>query len=102
MICTVYFTASDENEAIKIGEILIKEKLAACVNIFPIKSIFRWKGKVEKNNEVGVFVKTQEKLFDKIVERIRELHSYELPAIEKINVKSYRLIEKWVRESTTR
>lgn len=100
MICTVYFTASNEREALRIGELLVKERLAACINVFPIKSIFWWKGKVERSKEVGVFVKTQDKLFNRIVKRVRELHSYELPVIEKINVKSYKQIEKWVRTTT--
>lgn len=84
----------------RIGELLVKERLAACINVFPIKSIFWWKGKVERSEEIGVFVKTQEKLFKKIVKRIRELHSYDLPVIEKINVKSYKAVEKWVKTAT--
>ena len=100
MVCTVYFTASNEKEALRIGELLVKERLAACINVFPIKSIFWWKGKVERSEEIGVFVKTQEKLFKKIVKRIRELHSYDLPVIEKINVKSYKAVEKWVKTAT--
>jgi len=100
LVCTVYFTASNEKEALRIGELLVKERLAACINVFPIKSIFWWKGKVERSEEIGVFVKTQEKLFKKIVKRIRELHSYDLPVIEKINVKSYKAVEKWVKTAT--
>ena len=83
-----------------IGNQLVKEKLAACINVFPIKSIFWWKGKIEKSNEVGVFVKTQDRLFKRIVKRVRELHSYELPMVEKINSKSYKEIEKWIETST--
>lgn len=79
---------------------LVKEKLAACVNVFPIKSIYWWKGKVCKDKEVGVFVKTKRKLFKKVVERVRELHSYELPDIWKIDVKSYGEIERWVINNT--
>lgn len=100
MACIVYFTASNEKEAMKIGERLVKEKLAACINIFPIKSVYWWKGKIEKSDEVGVFVKTREKFFDRIVKRIRELHSYELPLIEKIETKTYREIKKWVKNYT--
>ncbi|MFC2057134.1 divalent cation tolerance protein CutA [Chloroflexota bacterium] len=40
--CSIYITASDEGEARRIGKILVEEKLAACVNILPIKSIYRW------------------------------------------------------------
>lgn len=100
MVCIVYFTAADEEEGLKIGGNLVEEKLAVCINVFPVKSVYWWKGNVKKSDEVGVFVKTKEELFEKIVKRIRELHSYELPSIEKIDVKSYGEIEKWVDEST--
>ncbi|MGB9613556.1 MAG: divalent-cation tolerance protein CutA, partial [Candidatus Margulisiibacteriota bacterium] len=47
----VYITASSSKEAQKIAEILIEEKLVACANIFPIKSIYRWKGKLCREKE---------------------------------------------------
>ncbi|MBS3055644.1 MAG: divalent-cation tolerance protein CutA [Candidatus Aenigmarchaeota archaeon] len=95
----VYFTAKDEKEGLKIGEVLVKEKIAACSNVFPIKSIYRWKGEVRRGREVAVFVKTKNNLYKKVVKRIRELHSYELPVIEKYEVKTYPELERWIRES---
>lgn len=95
----VFFTAKDEKEGLKIGEALVKEKIAACSNVVPVKSIYRWKGVVQRGKEVGVFVKTKNDLYKKVVKRIRELHSYELPVIEKYDVKTYPEIERWIRES---
>lgn len=96
----VSFTAKNEKEGLKIGKILVREKIAACSNVVPIKSIYRWKGVVQRGREVIVFVKTRNNLFKTVVKRIRELHSYELPVIEKYDVKTYPEVEKWVRQST--
>ena len=64
----VYITCKDEKEALKMGHILIKEKLAACVNIVPvIKSIYKWKGKVTEDAESIVFVKTTSKKVKKLI-----------------------------------
>jgi len=96
----VYFTAQNEKEGLEIGEILVKEKIAACSNVVPMKSIYRWKGEVQRGKEVGVFVKTKNSLFKRVVKRIRELHSYELPVIEKYEVKTYPEVERWLGEAT--
>jgi len=94
----VFFTAGTEKEAEKISEQLIKEKLVACANYFPIKSVYWWMGKVRRGKEVAVLLKTQEKNFEKIVKRIKKLHSYELPVIEKFDMKTYPEVEKWIME----
>lgn len=96
----VYFTTETEEEAEKISKKLVEEKLVACANYFPIKSIYWWKGEVQRGKEVAVLLKTQEKNFEKIVKRIKELHSYDLPVIEKFDVKTYPEVEKWVKDST--
>jgi periplasmic divalent cation tolerance protein len=91
----------DEEEAKKLGRVLVEEKLAACVNYFPIQSIFRWKGKVEESAEVALIAKTRAELVNRVIERVKELHSYEIPCIESW------IIEKgnpdclaWIKEST--
>ena len=94
----VYFTAETKEEAKKISEKLVEEKLAACANYFPIKSIYWWKEKVQRGKEVAVLLKTEEKNFEKIVKRIKELHSYEMPVIEKFDAETYPEVEKWVRK----
>lgn len=82
----VYITIKSEKEAIKIGRVLVKEKLGACVNIFPIKSIYRWKGKVEESEESGMIVKTKESLIDEVIKKVKELHSYEVPCIISLDI----------------
>ena len=59
----IYFTAKDEKEGLKISEVLVREKIAACSNVVPVKSIYRWMGEVRRGKEVGVFIKTKNNLF---------------------------------------
>lgn len=78
----VYVTTSDIEEAGKIGEIIVRERLAACANILDnIMSIYWWKGKIEKDNEALLLLKTRNEMVEKIISRIKELHSYEVPDI---------------------
>ncbi len=78
----VYITFNSKEEAEKIAKILIEERLIACANLFPeISSFFWWEGKIEKEKEVALIGKTKEELFQKIVDRVKELHSYQCPCI---------------------
>ena len=80
--CLVYITTKNKKEAEKIGGTLVKEKLAACVNIIsPIDSIYRWKGKIEKAREALLIVKTKKSLAGKIIKKVKSMHSYECPEI---------------------
>lgn len=77
-----YITAAQEEEAAKIARTIVDERLAACVNIVKdIRSIYRWKGKVEDEREALLVVKTRRALFDRMVKRVRELHSYTVPEV---------------------
>jgi periplasmic divalent cation tolerance protein len=79
----------------------VEEKLAACVNMFPIKSAYRWKGKIERANEVAMIIKTREELVGRVIERVKELHSYEVPAIVALGIENGLAdFLKWIDEST--
>ncbi len=78
----VLITASSEKEAEKIGRTLVKEELAACVNLLGgIRSTFRWKGEISSEREVLLLAKTKDRLFEKLKKRVVELHSYKVPEI---------------------
>jgi periplasmic divalent cation tolerance protein len=78
----VLMTASSEKEGEEIAQALVKEKLAACVNVLPaIKSVYRWKGEIASEQEVLLLAKTKDRLFDRLKKRVLELHSYEVPEI---------------------
>lgn len=83
----VYMTASDEEEAVTIGRTLVEERLAACVNVLGrITSLYRWEKGIAEDSEVALIAKTQADLFDRLAERVRALHSYEVPAILEIPI----------------
>ena len=97
----VYITTKDEEEAREIGKVLVGERLAACANIHPIKSIYRWDRKIEEADEVALLVKTRTHLIDMVISRVREVHSYEVPCIVSLPVeKGNPDFLKWIDRST--
>jgi periplasmic divalent cation tolerance protein len=81
MFSIVYITAGSMDEAKSIGRLLVDERLAACVNIFPITSIYRWKDNIEEAGEFVMLVKTVTGKVKDIEKRVKQLHSYEVPCI---------------------
>jgi periplasmic divalent cation tolerance protein len=80
-IASVYATFADEDEAARIGRVLVEERLAACVNILgPCRSIYRWQGKIEDSGEVAAIFKTSRENAPALLERLAALHSYDVPA----------------------
>jgi periplasmic divalent cation tolerance protein len=80
-IVTVYATFADAEEAARISRILVEERLAACANILgPIRSIYRWEGRIEDSAEVAVLFKTSADTADALIGRLSELHGYDVPA----------------------
>ncbi|MGL5805708.1 MAG: divalent-cation tolerance protein CutA [Xenococcaceae cyanobacterium] len=77
----VLVTASSPEEAAKIGSCLVELKLAACVNICPIQSIYSWQDKIHTNQEWQLIIKTKLTYFAELEAKIKELHSYEVPEI---------------------
>lgn len=99
--CSIYITAGSEEEAAGIGRTLIEERLAACVNILPARSMYRWEGKVEDEAEVVAFIKTRASLAEKVIERVKLLHSYEVPCIVVLPIKQGNPdYLQWIEEST--
>ncbi|MFB3890035.1 MAG: divalent-cation tolerance protein CutA [Candidatus Bathyarchaeia archaeon] len=75
-------TTSSKQEAETIAQELLEAKLIACANILgPVTSHFHWVGKIEKTEEYLVLMKSREDLFDQVAERVRALHSYDVPEI---------------------
>jgi periplasmic divalent cation tolerance protein len=98
---SIYITAKDETEAKNISKILVREKLVACVNIFPVKSIYWWKGDVEEAGEIALIAKTRLELVEKVIGRVKLLHSYSVPCIESwIIDKANPDYLEWIKEST--
>jgi periplasmic divalent cation tolerance protein len=99
--CIVLSTTGSQEEADKIAGILLESRAASCVQISPIVSHYRWKGKIEKENEIRLLIKTTDALYSKVENLIRENHSYEVPQIVKVPItgglKEYL---DWISEET--
>lgn len=78
----VLVTAGNLRESRKIARRLVESRLAACVNITqPIRSIYRWKGKVANDREFLLFIKTTRELFEEVKTAVTRSHSYTTPEI---------------------
>ncbi|MEM2991532.1 MAG: divalent cation tolerance protein CutA [Halobacteria archaeon] len=89
------YTTAKRRDANRMAKMLVNEGLAACINMFAIKSIYRWKGKIEEGHEIAMFIKTGKPKH--VIKRIREIHPYELPAILTFNARSYKEFEAWLK-----
>lgn len=99
----IFITVSNPEEASKIARALVEERLSACVNIIKgIRSIYRWQGEIEDEEEALLIVKTRGELFEEVENRVRELHSYTVPEVISIPIlKGSEPYLSWLRESTT-
>jgi periplasmic divalent cation tolerance protein len=98
----VFVTASSKEEAETIASAMVEERLAACANILPsVTSIFRWEGKVERESEVLIVFKTRRGVFEQLKNRIKELHSYEVPEIIALPiVQGSDAYLRWLKDET--
>lgn len=94
----VYITCKDSKEAEDISIHLLKKRLIACANIFPIKSMYWWQGKIANDSENVIIAKTNNKNFKKIGIEVKKMHSYEIPCILKINATANKEYEAWANK----
>ena len=95
-------TVKNLKEAIRIGEEMVHMKLAACANVIPgIQSIYRWKGKVVKAQEVLLILKSTKPRYRALEKAIKAIHTYETPEILALPVKEgLDQYMGWVRDET--
>ncbi len=98
----VFITAPNENEAAEIARVLVESRLAACVNIVKnIRSIYSWEGNIEDESEVLMVVKTTKDLFSSLADKVKELHTYDVPEIIALPVvDGHQDYLKWIHDST--
>jgi periplasmic divalent cation tolerance protein len=81
-VLLVYTTFPDEDVALSVGETLVREGLAACVNVIPgMRSVYVWQGAVERGSEVVAIIKTREALREEVGAALEARHPYETPII---------------------
>jgi periplasmic divalent cation tolerance protein len=73
-------------EAERLARVLVTERLAACVNLLPVRSVYRWDGELQMDTEVTLVIKVSDTRVSALCERLRELHSYTLPEIITLDV----------------
>jgi periplasmic divalent cation tolerance protein len=97
----VLITASSQDEAEKIAAALVNEHLAACVNIVPeVLSLFFWEGKTQDSHETLLICKSRLPLIEKLIKRVKELHSYTVPEIVALPiVTGSREYLSWLKET---
>ncbi|MBF0385486.1 MAG: divalent-cation tolerance protein CutA [Candidatus Omnitrophica bacterium] len=100
MYTVIFVTASSKEEAKKIAESLLADKLIACANIIEkVTSIYLWEGKIENSEEVLMVIKTKEELFDKVAAKVKSLHSYSVPEIISLPIeKGNKDYLSWIEE----
>jgi periplasmic divalent cation tolerance protein len=99
----VFVTAGSETEAETIARTLVEEQLAACVNILPpMRSIYRWEGKVVDDREWLMVIKTNAERFPAVESKVKTLHSYQVPEVIALPIiagaEGYL---RWLQESTS-
>jgi len=95
-------TCKDGVQARRIATALVRERLAACVNVVRgVTSIYVWEGKLEKGREVLLLIKSRSGLSKKLAARVKRLHSYSVPEVVTIPIATGNpAYLRWVREST--
>ena len=99
----ILITAGSVEEGEKIANALVESRLAACANIIPsVRSIFFWEGKTCQEQEVLLVVKSRRQLLEKIIDKVKQVHSYKVPEIIALPViDGSREYLKWVEEITS-
>ena len=98
----VLVTCGSEEEALKIANALVESRLAACANLVaPIRSIYRWEGKIWDEKEWLLIIKTEKHRFEELEKRVKSLHSYSAPEIISLPiVEGSSAYLNWIRENT--
>ncbi len=98
----VFSTVGNEVEAHRIATRLVEERLAACVNIIPnVTSVYKWKGKVEKEHEILMIIKTRTEKIEALRSRLVALHPYEVPECVVLPVEAgHAAYLDWVAQET--
>ena len=98
----VFVTCGSEDEGLKIARALVEEKLAACANmVSPLRSIYRWEGKICDEKEWLLLIKTRQSRFEDLAKRVKALHSYSVPEIIALPItEGSPAYLNWISENT--
>ena len=91
-------TVGSQEDAESIARTLVEERLAACVSIVPgLTSLYWWEGKISRDSEVLLIIKTSEQAYERLEARLREIHPYQVPEIVALRAERvYEGYMKWL------
>ncbi|HEU4627385.1 MAG TPA: divalent-cation tolerance protein CutA [Steroidobacteraceae bacterium] len=97
----IFTTTGSLEEARRIARELVERRLAACAQISEIESFYRWQGAVQNEKEFRILIKTTAAQYAAVESAVRELHSYELPAIYSMPFEeAYGPYAKWIADES--
>ena len=100
--CIVYTTVDTRDRADAMAAMMVNEGIAACVQVLPVYSVYRWQGKLEKEEEYRLEAKTRSDRVDALMEFIRNAHPYETPEIIALPImKGNAAYLDWLKTETT-
>ena len=94
----VLTTEKDYTHARNLARDLLLKKLAACINLRELKSLFWWEGEIEENKEVQLIIKTSQCKLSELLSEIKKIHTYNVPEILFFPVNSEENYETWIKE----
>jgi periplasmic divalent cation tolerance protein len=101
-LIAVVTTVGDRETALRIAHALVERRLAACVQLSAIDSVYRWDGAVHQDPEVRLVIKTVEARYDEVERAIRELHPYALPQVVAVALdRALPAYAQWVVQECT-
>ncbi|MBL4614688.1 MAG: divalent-cation tolerance protein CutA [Magnetovibrio sp.] len=84
----VYVTAPNREEALNIAKTVVGERLAACANLLDaVHSVYWWEGEIQEDTETVIILKTRQESCGALIERIKDLHSYDCPCVVALDLK---------------
>ena len=99
--CVILTTVGSREEADKLAELLVTRKLAACVQMTSVSSLYTWKGELHREPEQLLLIKTRASLYEAVEDAIRENHSYEVPEVVQLPVeRGLPAYLGWISENT--
>ena len=98
-VVEIMTTVAAEADALRIADVLVRERLVACANLAPCRSLYRWRGRIADETEVQIALKTTASRASDAEHRLREIHPYETPAILRLSVQADPAYASWVADS---